>query len=59
MGDIGAVLWVFTIALLVVGLGAWLRSRIYGKTYSKVFFYFWGGIFTIFFILALISAASS
>ena len=59
MGDIGAVLWVFTILILVIGLGAWLRSKIYGKPYSKVFFFFWGGIATIFFILALISAINS
>ena len=59
MGDIGAVLWVFTVIILVIGLGAWLRAKIYGKTYSKVFFFFWGGIFFIFLILALIGVMSS
>jgi hypothetical protein len=59
MGDIGAVLWMFTIAILVVGLGAWLRSIIYGKKYGKGFFFFWGAIFFVVMLLALISATSS
>ena len=59
MGDAGAVLWVFFIGILVVGLGAYLRKGLYGSGYAKGFFLFWGVIVGIFFILALIGSLAS